>query len=275
MQHPGFDPHSTTCFLRAMNQIKDVINAAKSKHKLVNISSFENIQVSTRKGFYDCVCQIIGVFVQRNETQKRTYLRVTDGTILSGNTPISKVVDVDLQKSKCDVELEDMLKSVVIDICCWDEFSAEAMKYKPGDIVKLGNIQVKVLNCVVLFDLNGVDSAPTYVSRFAKLRGITFLEHVCHPQPGSRANENMPPHALSDVDTDSNFHLPIADSLAGSPEIAQRGQQNSEDWESVVNDSFSEQQTNQEESSRRNFITHQIFRYCNPSLTEIIFQNTW
>lgn len=57
----------------------------------------------------------------------------------------------------------------------------------------------------------------------------------------------MPPHALSDVDTDSNFHLPIADSFAGSPEIAQRGQQNSEDWESVVNDSFPEQQTNQEE----------------------------
>ncbi|KAI1707266.1 ssDNA-binding domain of telomere protection protein [Ditylenchus destructor] len=255
MRQPGYEPCATTRFTSTMaiERIKETIDATKMKHGLVKTTSFENIQPS-QAGFYDCVCQIIGIFVQRNEKRKRTYFRVTDGTIPPGNTPINKAIDVDLQKSKCDTELEGMLESVLIDICCWDEFATDAMEYKLGDIVKLGNIQVKVLNCVVSFGLHGVGNAPSCVAKFGNIRGITFLERGWHPQSGSM-DENMSIDALSDAlsgalsdfDTGSKFVLPIADSLAGSQQIAQKEQQNSEDSESIVNDSYSEQQTSQEE----------------------------
>ncbi|KAI1709410.1 ssDNA-binding domain of telomere protection protein [Ditylenchus destructor] len=252
-QQPGYVPCATPRLTStmAMERIKETIDAAKKKHGLVRTTSFENIQTTSQSGFYDCVCQIVGIFVQNNDTRNRTFLQVTDGTILPGTTPTYKATNVDLQKSKWDTELDDVLKSVLIDICCWDEFATKAMEYKLGDIVKLGNMQVRVLNCVVSFGLHGSPPA-----RYANLRGITLLGDGWHPQSGSM-DESMSTivlsDSLSDIDVDSKFHLPIADSLAGPHQIAQKEQQNSEGSESIVNDSYWEQQTSQEERNLQAF----------------------
>ncbi|KAI1713145.1 ssDNA-binding domain of telomere protection protein domain-containing protein [Ditylenchus destructor] len=237
MSHPGYDPEDDIAPQTALQRIKRTVTDAKKKHGLERASTFENIDVQLQRRFYDFVCQIIGVLVQEGPKPK-TYLRVTDGTIFPSGRPVIKAIDAHMQKSIFDKKLEALLQNYTVDVCCWDGFAKDAALYKPGDVVKLGNVQVKHLDSVIALSLNGLGTAAALM---ATVRGIWHLESA------SEASQSTAPDTFNG--SENIFHstpIRIADSLANSPEV-KRQRQESEVQESIVDETCTEQLIEQEE----------------------------
>ncbi|KAI1717018.1 ssDNA-binding domain of telomere protection protein [Ditylenchus destructor] len=245
----GFNPAVDFTSQTALEHIKNAIDSVKQTHNLPPITTFQNVNFRKQKGWYNFVCQIIGIVF--DEQKQRPYLRVTDGTVFESDISITKAVDSG--KSRSDTKLEGMLQGYLVDICCWDEFSDKAMEYKPGDIVKLGNVEVKRLNTVITVDLHGASKAPPHI---AQIRGIWFLENGWDPEPESKASQSTAPGAFNS--SENIMHsTPIPDSLALSPKVKRQKLQ-SVSQATVVDETLLEEKIGQEERAEEILGQHVI-----------------